>query len=33
MGLSFAWMFGETNPNVKAVATGTLSSFLNCANF
>lgn len=25
MGLSFAWMFGKTNPDVKAVASGALT--------
>lgn len=31
MGLSFAWMFAETNPDVKAVATGAVTSVLNTA--
>lgn len=29
MALSFAWMFGETNPDIKAVASGALISLLN----
>ncbi len=30
MALSFAWMFGETNPNGKAMATGQFS-ILSCS--
>ena len=28
MGLSFAWMFGETNPDVKAMASGVYLTLL-----
>jgi hypothetical protein len=32
MALSFAWMFGETNPNGKAMAAGQFS-ILSCSIF
>ncbi len=32
MALSFAWMFGETNPNGKAMAAGKFS-ILSCSIF
>ncbi len=32
MALSFAWMFGETNPNGKAMAAGQFST-LSCSIF
>lgn len=33
MALSFAWMFGKTNPDVKAVASGALTFSLEPASF